>query len=44
MPSSSVVSTNTSIFGGVFTTEPGQRLLTLTELLAKRGFQGLYDK
>lgn len=44
MPSSSVVSSKSSIFGGIFTTEPGQRLLTITELLTKRGFEGLYEK
>lgn len=43
MPSS-VVSTKSSIFGGIFTTEPGQRLLTISELLTKRGFEGLYEK
>lgn len=44
MPTSSVISASSSIFGGIFTTEPGQRLLTIAEFLTKRGFEGLYDK
>lgn len=41
MPSSV---TSSAIYGGIFTTEPGQRLLTITEHMAKRGFEGLYEK
>ena len=41
MPSSVASS---ALYGGIFTTEPGQRLLTITEHMAKRGFDGLYEK
>ena len=43
MPSSSV-SSSSSIFAGIFSNEPGQRLLTILEHMTKRGFEGLYRK
>lgn len=33
-----------ALTGGIFTSEAGQRLITILELLTQRGFRALYDK
>ena len=42
MPSS--VASASPIIGGIFTSEPGQRLLTILELFTRQGFESLYDR